>query len=365
MTLGDHMNSENSAHPPKGLSACGLATMLLGASLAIAKGYDIACDTIALAAEPVEKALPMFPSEAKRGEEGWVQLSFVVSDDGRAVDPVVLASIGGDEFERSAIDALDGWRFEATGEEAGRNVVTMRFERSDDDDRASRNFMRWYVRIIEDFNADKVKAAREALDEVREKGGWTLFEATLLEILDSRIAAAEKDDASRLAALYRALNIGDEAALNVDTLRELYRSIIELETSANRLAAAKASFSALESLNFDEQSLAELARGIEAIENAGASINVDVEIRCDDEPWSHTPTGRLLTFADVEQGVHRYEARCDAKRMAGTVENGLALSLPETWGNCDLLVFGDEGATFSLTESIDYESEESIAGRLE
>jgi len=355
------MNSEHSATPVKGVSACSIATMLLGASLAIAKGYDIACDTVALAAEPIEKVLPTFPAEAKRGEEGWVQLSFVVSDEGLAIDPVVLASTGGDEFERAAMDALSAWRFDPTGAEAGRNTVTMRFERSDDDSRASRSFMRWYNRIIDQLNASNLDTARELLDDVREKGGWTLYEATLLEILDSRVAATEEDEAARLNALYRALHIGDEAALSDETLRQLHRTIVELETKAQRIAAARSSFRELEALEFEEEALAKLARDIETIAAEGVSLDIDVEIPCADEPWAHTPTGRLLTFSEVAEGVERYEARCDTRRISGAVEDGLSVSLPDGWGDCDLLVFGAEGATFSLSESLEHSEDNPVA----
>ena len=56
------MNTSDTQRPASGLSACGLATVLLGASLAVAKGYDIATDTVGMQSAPLQQAVTDFPS---------------------------------------------------------------------------------------------------------------------------------------------------------------------------------------------------------------------------------------------------------------------------------------------------------------
>ncbi len=139
------MNITKPRRQAKGLSACGIATLLLGTSLAIAKGYDIAIDTVNMSAEPVAQALPAFPDskDVKKRQEGWVKVNFVVSPEGRAVDAIVVHSTGGKEFEKSALEAIQSWEFKPSDAELGGNTVALRFEHSDDSGKASRNFTRW------------------------------------------------------------------------------------------------------------------------------------------------------------------------------------------------------------------------------
>lgn len=54
----------------------------------------------------LEAVAPLYPLSAReRGQEGWVELSFIVSADGRVLDPIVERSSGQAVFERAALDA--------------------------------------------------------------------------------------------------------------------------------------------------------------------------------------------------------------------------------------------------------------------
>ena len=48
----------------------------------------------------VDRAVPEFPRHVpRRLQEGWVQMSYIVTPDGRATDPIIINSSGGPEFE--------------------------------------------------------------------------------------------------------------------------------------------------------------------------------------------------------------------------------------------------------------------------
>jgi len=58
-----------------------------------------------------------------------VQLSYVVTPDGRAIDPIIINSSGGPEFEDEMRKVTESWRFEpsVTGAELPFNVSNTRF----------------------------------------------------------------------------------------------------------------------------------------------------------------------------------------------------------------------------------------------
>ena len=95
------MNSNIRDPKKRKFSACGLATVLLGASLAIAKSYDIAVDTHSLATEAADNTAPMFreDKDIRKSREDRVQLSLVV-------DPVVVGSVVSETPGQSALDVV-------------------------------------------------------------------------------------------------------------------------------------------------------------------------------------------------------------------------------------------------------------------
>jgi TonB family protein len=64
---------------------------------------------------PLYKKSPAYPQAATGLEkEGWVLVEFTVSASGTVVDPTVVDSAGGEEFERAALDAIRAYRYVPT-----------------------------------------------------------------------------------------------------------------------------------------------------------------------------------------------------------------------------------------------------------
>lgn len=344
------------------ISACGIATILLSGSLALAKSYDIAVDTISLAATALEKAAPLFPDseDLRKGQEGWVRLNFVVTPDGAAVEPIVVDSVGGEAFEKAALDAVGQWRFESSEAEIANNSVAFRFEHSDDSGRASRNFMRWYRLILTELANEDVDKARENLDRTKAFGGWNLYESTILSIVEGRVAESEGNSTLSRAAYRRALGINDSAALTAKTKRELLTSLVRLETEQQRFVSAQEALEALRETRGFAKALASLTEEIEQLEAASehpTAINVagNIAAPCECESgqavWAHRPSRRHFTIENIDGNVERLEARCDNDRLIATVDLEAAWTLPADWGDCEVFVFGDEGAKFAFIES--------------
>lgn len=78
----------------------GVTLLALAATTVFAKSQNyIFASHAAGGAVAIQQDLPDYPRGGLlRGQEGWVQLSFVVTADGRAIDPIVINSSGGAGF---------------------------------------------------------------------------------------------------------------------------------------------------------------------------------------------------------------------------------------------------------------------------
>ena len=164
----------------------------------------------------VEQANPEYPGGiVPRRQEGWVRMHIVIGPDGEAIDPVIVDSSGGQPFEAEAIKAASTWRFEApeSGVEKPNNLVNIRTRIRRGEDAPSSDFIRDYRNIMRQVVGEQIESAREMVDETQEKGGWNLYESTMLWLLMGRIESAEGDGVEKLEAYRRALSIGTRRSL--------------------------------------------------------------------------------------------------------------------------------------------------------
>ena len=79
--------------------------------------------------EPIYTATPVFPRHATM--PGWVDVEFVIAQDGRVIDPVVIASKPKGIFDRAALSAIRQWRYtpiEVDGEIVEASGIKHQFE---------------------------------------------------------------------------------------------------------------------------------------------------------------------------------------------------------------------------------------------
>ncbi len=61
---------------------------------------------------PLFRSNPKYPIDyARRGKSGWVKIGFTVSDFGTVIETKIIDSQGGKGFEKSALAALEKWRY--------------------------------------------------------------------------------------------------------------------------------------------------------------------------------------------------------------------------------------------------------------
>ena len=55
-------------------------------------------------------------------------------------------------------------------------------------------------------------------------------------------------------------------------------------------------------------------------------------------------------IADVDGELGNLELRCEWQHFADQAREGVTWAIPESWGDCSLVVHGETGSTFKLFE---------------
>lgn len=338
----------------KALSA--FVTFFALTSTANAQTYLIDVSNVG-GAEIIEQAKPGYPGgNVPVGQDGWVRMHFVITASGDAIDPIIIDSSGGTPFEAEAIRAAQTWRFTSPDAESPNNLVNIRTRIRRGMNKAGLDFIRVYNSIIKKISAERTDAAREKVHKVQEKGGWNLYESTLLWMLRGRTADTA---AGKLEAYRRALSISTQRSLSNKDRLQLLGKIFVLQDEAGHFADATRTFARLSRMDESSKIAAELApraAEIDALLSSDATLTARATIynpcNCSaGQPlWHYRPARPTFSFANLNGNVERFEARCDSHRIRDTVTEGKSWTLAPEWGNCRVFVFGDDGSVFDFVE---------------
>lgn len=343
----------------------GVTLLALAATTVFAKSQNyIFTSHAAGGAVAIQQDLPDYPRGSPlRGQEGWVQLSFVVTADGRAIDPIVINSSGGAGFELEARKVLTTWRFEPLldGEELPLNYIETRFEIQFGRDAASNKFNRHTNRIMSHLSKGESEKARVQAAESFRVGGWNLYESTILWLMLGRIEGAADDHAGQLEMYRRALAISNVSSLRRKGRRDLLEKIFLLESRLNHYSPALLTLASLKEVRGSREVVERLSARADEIQTmintdaviiASATIANPCDCDAGEALWDYIPTRRIFSFANLNGNVERFEARCERQRIDDAVESGKSWTLAPEWGGCHVFVFGDDGATFDFVEHL-------------
>ena len=341
-----------------------LAAMTVAAPAAAQK-YDFTIQNAAVGSEPIEQPHPAYPSKLRRGQEGWVRVNYIITPDGKAVSPIVIDSVGGTVFEAAVIERLADWRFAPPGEELANNTTNIRFEMYRGRDKATSGFMRGSKSVMESLVRERLDDAREDIDAIFERGGWNLYESTMLWLIAGRLAGAEGDPDAKHESYRRALGVSNRNALDDRGLRDLLKNLFDLEMELGHYAAARRTLERLQNVPgsaplVDElaESAARLGRLLAAAEPLAARARLyrPGDSIAGTPLWTYVPTRRTFSFDALSGNVERFEVRCERDRLEGPVKAGRTWSLPEGSSDCRVFVFGADGASFDFIEHSESES---------
>ena len=313
-------------------------------------------------AKPLKRVDPKYPSQAiRKGREGWVRLSYVIDEEGRVKDPVVEDFFGSPSFKRSALSAVKKWQYNPAikdGEPTQQchQAVQMDFAISGKSG-ATRKFIKAYKDADERFNAGDVDAADEALKELLAWDTLNRYENTWLLNLESHIASKQGDVEREAQSLTRLLASNGSKRFNNMVFDENYvayalqRKII-LDAQRGYYAEALKSYTTLQDMEAQETRIGEIAPLISQIEESIASeqnLTVPVTIGSDGN-WFHTLVRSKFAFGNIQGELDTVEVRCDTHREKFTVAEAHVWQIPNSWGQCQVMVKGDSETKFDLIE---------------
>ena len=330
--------------------------------LAEAQANEVERITAFTPATPLKRVDPKYPSTAvRKGREGWVRLSYVIDEEGRVKDPVVEDFFGSPSFKRSALSAVKKWKYNPAikdGEPTQQchQAVQMDFAISGKTG-ATRKFIKAYKKVDETFKAGDVETADEALKELLSWDTLNRYENAWLLSLESQIAGAQGDIEREAKSLTRLLASNGQkrfnnAVFDDDYVAYVLQRKILLDTKRGYYAEALKAYSTLQEMEEQQARIDEVTSVISQIESSIASdINLQVPVNIsEDGSWFHTLVRNRFAFNNIQGELDTVEVRCESHREKFTVAEAHIWHIPESWGQCQVLVKGDDATTFDLIE---------------
>ena len=315
-----------------------------------------------VSAKPIERSAPRYPvHELRRNQQGWVVLNYVVTDDGRVIEPVVEESSGSRAFEDAAMYTVKSWRYEPArlnGEpvQQCKTKVRIAFALQGAQDKVSRQFYARYRKMEQTLEDGDIATAGAELESALQGEGMTLAEMSWLWAFEARIAGLRGDKERQLAALRRA-TAGDSQWVSEDLLAGLLTTRTALELETGDFSAAIQSYEELKAI--DSADTSQLDPFIEQVKSLVASEDLFfADARIGDNPncktclsqWRYRPLRRSIEIADIDGELADLELRCEWHRFTDQAREGVAWKIPESWGDCSIIVHGETGSTFKLFE---------------
>lgn len=316
---------------------------------------------------PLVRSNPSYPTRAiQHSNEGWVMLSFVVTETGEVEEPMIEDSSGVEGFELAALEAVIKWRYSpatVNGKPVAQSMQKTKiiFALEGPETGATRQFEVAYRRIKQLLDAGDYAAAEPLLAEMEFGGRHNLYEDALFWALKygylegvQSTNAAEKRRALELAFGYQA-----DDYLAPDILVAVAQRLYVLQVQAIDFSAGRRTFERLRDSSQAKRSkqharvIAELTPTYEQIEEVIAGpelLPVKAEIGQYDY-WVHDLMRRSFSMAEVTGRIDSVSVRCErGTRRYETYPDDAVWHVPESWGECGVYIRGERGTTFTFVE---------------
>ena len=311
-------------------------------------------------AEALSQVVVEYPSELRIfGQEGWVQVGFIIDKTGNVKDPIIEGAVGGSVFEETALKALEHLKykpamFKGIPVEESVTGLFIPFLLDQTFEGVDTSFAASFNNLLDLFNAEQSAEAEIALATLSNSQDLTLPEVSMLEVARGYSAIQKKDPYEQIKHLRNAsVNYG--AYLPIEILDRVLQTRIALSAKMSLFDEAQKSFELLERADPSNEKLTPLAMMIAPIQNAlalGQIVQVQGTIS-ERGYWTYQPVRRNFSFATADAGIKEFEPRCEIRNQRFSVTTENEWRIPKSWGACMVVIYGEPGAKFSLYEYAD------------
>lgn len=307
---------------------------------------------------------PLYPAkERQRWTEGWVDLRFTVTVDGKVQDIVIANQMGRGDFGPHTVT----WLSECQFSPALRNGKPVQ---------ALNVFQRVFFMIDKNSQGASPELARRlrAVDDLLQQGQPEKAMTDLAEInKDSTYLYEMVNIMARRAQAMALMNKPDIALLYLRQLRSSENDLPPREQAwlrrlALRLALAQGLYLEAKEIagrirdlgdrDGDEPmtrslaALAALAESPNAISVTGrVPAECQPEICSSERPgWRYRPVRRTISLDNVQGELDSVEAQCDSRTFRAKAVAGVTWTIPASWGDCTIEVSGQPGSKFTLID---------------
>lgn len=333
-----------------------LALLASGATLSCAWGADIPGEFVG--PRVVDRENPSYPiAEAERGREGWVIVNYMIGPDGKIFESTVERSSGYANFEKSALRALEKFRYEPATVDGipVESVATMKFTFTLEGgtNGARPSFVSDYKKVQQAVRENDADTAAQLLVELAENRTSNLYEDAYLGLITADVRRLQGDAEGMMRGLLRATATIQEAEyLPQDAARVALVNLFIVQAQLNYLAEALKTYEKLRLVPDSEREIEQIQPFVDQVNDflaSGKGLAIDGAVQ-GDGGWSRW---LLLRHFRVEPETGKLSAvklRCDAAYRMYTLEADAEFTLEPAWGDCHMQILGKPGSTFRLVQ---------------
>ncbi len=307
----------------------------------------------------VDVKSPVYPRARQvEGREGWVQLDFMVGQNGSPYEIAVTDSSGDEQFEQAAVRALERSTFEPATldgqpvEAAHALKYSFAIESGADAQQgASRSFVAAYQDALDAIEAGDDSAAAARLDGLDVRN---LYEDAFASLARYRFLARWGSKQQQLAALTRAVaHEREQRYLPPEAFVWALRQKFALETELQDFGGALDTWDVLRAQTLEPPVRVALERAvadIEALRQDDRAFAVSGRVG-ENGSWFFDLLKRRFHIDRVAGEIAELKLRCARDYVLFRYRPELEYEVAERVGECLLEVVGTPGTEFRLVQS--------------
>ncbi|HET8699553.1 MAG TPA: energy transducer TonB [Gammaproteobacteria bacterium] len=320
-------------------------------------------------AEVESRTPPDYPARALRqGREGWARVSFIISEEGRVIEPMIEDSSSPD-FDEPTLRAIESWLYKPAtlgGKPVEQSMVQtiIRYQLRSGEKGAKPKFVSKYRAAYSSVVAKQLVEAAPLIQEL-EQGEMNFYEDAWLGWL--KYVYLEATGTATPEALEQALSraLGSSGSADDDYLEPAvyvsgWQRLFVIRARNGDLSGAvtaferlKASKAAHRSKSYEEvvASLEPSYREIMSLVEGPTILQQKARVE-EHDYWVHHMLRRSFAIGDVQDGkLHVVDVRCTrTNRRFVSLPPESVLTIPDSWGDCSVYIKGDVGTTFAFEE---------------